>query len=224
MQAVVRVLVGVVLAGLAGLVLGLGTGWLTLGRGTDVPDQAPPPGPPLAPVVALPQAPTPAAAVDVNKLLNEQKKPQKAVPAPVPPPPGPDVVEETPLVGDPSLLPRGPGRTALLDLDAAGLSSVAVRVGVLNRDGAANWARFAKNPKVATLAGPQARVELLHLGLDAEARPIMLHVRTVDEARVEGVVPLVNGDVRIPVLADPDPPTLAPPPPKAPPEDEPAPE
>ena len=226
MQAAMRILGAMVLAGLMGLALGLGAGWLTLGRGATVPDEVPPAGPPLAPAVALADVPTPSAAVDVAKLLADDPK-GKAAQKPVAPSPqlhAPDVVEETPLVGDPSLLPRGPGRTAILDLDAAGLGALQVRVGVLNRDGAANWARFAKNPRVATLQGPQARVELLHLGLDAEARPVMAHIRTVDEARVEGVIPLLAGDVRVPVLADPDPPTLAPPAVKPPPEEEPAPE
>lgn len=227
MQAALRILGVVVLAGLAGLVVGLGAGWLTLGRGATVPDEVPPAGPPLAPEVALAAAPTPSAGVDVAKLLADTPK-GKAAPKTTAPAAGlhaPDVQEEMPLIGDPSLLPRGPGRTAILDLETAGLSAVQVRVGVLNRDGAANWARFAKNPRVATLQGPQARVELLHLGLDAEARPVMAHVRTVDEGRVEGVIPLIAGDVRIPVLADPDPPTLPPVPVKPPPEeDAPAPE
>ncbi len=226
MQAAMRILGAMVLAGLMGLLLGLGAGWLTLGRGATVPDEVPPARPPLAPAVALADVPTPSAAVDVAKLLADDPK-AKATQQPVAPSPqlhAPDVVEEMPLVGDPSLLPRGPGRTAILDLDAAGLGALQVRVGVLNRDGAANWARFAKNPRVATLQGPQARVELLHLGLDAEARPVMAHIRTVDDARVEGVIPLLAGDVRVPVLADPDPPTLAPPAVKPPPEEEPAPE
>ncbi len=225
MQAMLRIVVVVVLAGLVGLGAGLGAGWLTLGRGAVAPDEAPVPGPPLAPAIALSDAPPPSAAVDVAKLLAEEPKVKPVAKAPTEPPAtAPDVLEETPLAGDPSLLPRGPGHTALLDLETAGLTSVQVRLGTLNRDGAANWAKFAKNPRVATLQGPQARVELLHLGFDAEARPVLAHIRTVDEARVEGIVALLAGDVRVPVLADPDPPQLAPPPVKAPPEEEPAPE
>ncbi len=222
MQAVLRIVGATVLAGLVGLAVGLGAGWVTLGRGATVADEVPVAAAPLAPDVALPAAPTPAAAVDVGKLLAEQPKDKGAV-KPVTPSPQehtPDVIEETPLVGDPSLLPRGPGRTAILDLEAAGLPTLQVRLGVLNRDGAALWARFAKNPKVATLQGPQARVELLHLGFDAEARPVLAHIRTVDDARVEGVISLVTTDSRIPVLADPDPPDLTPPPVKPPAEDD----
>ena len=220
MQAVLRVLGAMVLAGLLGLALGLGTGWLTLGRETAVPDEVPPAGPALAPAIALAAVPTPSAGVDMAKLMAETPKaapPQKPLP---PVANAPDVLEEMPLVGDPSLLPRGPGKTALLDLESAGLATLQVRAGSLARDGAANWAKFAKNPRVATLQGPQARVELLHLGFDAEARPILAHVRTVDDARVEGVIALQAGDVRVPVLADPDPPALAPPSQKGPPEDE----
>ncbi len=217
MQTVVRIVAAMVVAGLLGLALGLGAGWLTLGRVGAAPDEAPEPGPPLAPQIAVPDVPTPTSAVDVAKLMAETPT-RKPAAQPAPQPSAPDVVEETPLVGDPSLLPRGPGHTALLDLDAAGLTTLQVRLGTLNRDGAALWARFAKNPRVATLEGPQARVELLHLGFDAEARPVLAHIRTVDDARVEGIVPLVSGDVRVPVLADPDPPELAPPPVKAPPQ------
>ncbi len=210
MQALVRIVAAMVLAGLLGLAVGLGLGWLTLGRQGAAPDGVPVAGPSLAPEIALPEVQTPSAAVDVAKLMAEQPTARPTVKAPQPTANAPDVVEETPLVGDPSLLPRGPGHTALLDLEAAGLPSVQVRLGTLNRDGAANWARFAKNPRVATLAGPQARVELLHLGFDAEARPVLAHIRTVDDARQEGIVALVTGDVRVPVLADPDPPVLAP--------------
>lgn len=226
MQAVLRIVGAAVLAGLVGLALGLGAGWLTLGRGAVAPDDVSPGGPPLAPEVTLPDVQTPSAAVDVAKLMAEagRGKPAPKQPTPAPAPQAPDVLEETPLVGDPSLLARGPGHTALLDLEAAGLTTLQVRLGTLTRDGAANWARFAKNPRVATLQGPQARVELLHLGFDAEARPVLAHIRTVDDARVEGIIPLQVGDVRVPVLEDPDPPTLAPPPVKAPPEEEPAPE
>lgn len=208
-----------------GLLAGLLTGWLTLGRVAQPPEKAPifagtiaPPAPTTLPAV-------PTETVSAKELLAEPPKPKKIAEKVQPlPQNSPDVVEEKRLEGDPTLLLRGPGHTALLDLEAAGMKSLQVREGSLTRDGAANWNHFAKKPRVATLLGPQARVELLHLGLDAEARPILAHVRTVDASRVEGIVPLLNGDVRLPVLADPDPPTLAPPPEKAPAEDDGAPQ
>ena len=230
MRAGMRVILAMAAAGLVGLLVGLGGGWVALGREARPPLDAPPPEPPIAPPLAAPLPRSPTETVDVQKLIAAE--PRRPLPTQRPEagplrPQTPDVVEETPLVGDPSLLPRGPGRTALLDLGAAGLPSVVVRQGQLSRDGAANWAKFSRNPRVATLQGPQPRVELLHLGFDAEARPVMAHVRTVEPARVEGVIALQAGDVRIPVLADPDPPQLEPivppapaaptPPPEAPP-------
>ena len=206
--------------GVAALLLGLLAGWLTWGRVGQPPEEAPATGPALAPAVALPTLPTPTDAPKVADLVKEPARTAKpTVPAPEPVA-TPDVVEEKRLEGDPTLLPRGPGHTALLDLGTAGLPQLVVRAGSLNRDGAANWATYAKRPRVATLTGPEARVELLHLGLDADARPILAHIRTVDAARVEGIVPLIQGETRISVLADPDPPVLEPPPQKAAPEDD----
>lgn len=193
------------------LLLGLLVGWFTLGRRDQPPEEAPHWAEPLAPAVALPAPVTPEAVAKVADLDKEPPRPAKVVAPPAEPVPAPDVVEEKRLEGDPTLLPRGPGRTALLDLESAGLTQLVVRAGALTRDGAANWASFAKRPRVATLSGPQPRVELLHLGLNADARPILAHIRTVDAARVEGVIALFQGEVRIFVLADPDPPVLEPP-------------
>ncbi len=204
---------------IGGLAVGLGTGFLALGQAS-TPPQIAPQGEPLAPAVvvqAMPAPPTPTApstpmgsgvpapTQDARIAPKPGTAPAVAIQAglaPVPPPP-----DARPRGVDPievSLVPRGPGRFALLDLQAAGVSSLIVRQGTLLRDGAANWATFVNRPKLTVLKGAQVRVEWLHLGFDAEARPIVAHVRTTGHAagEIEGVVTLKVGEVFLPVRAD----------------------
>ncbi|MSP91133.1 MAG: hypothetical protein EXR79_04920 [Myxococcales bacterium] len=99
-----------------------------------------------------------------------------------------------------SLIPRGPGRFALLDLAAAHLGAVALRAGRLERDGARQPRAFTSAPKLAVLRGERVRVELLHVATDAEAQPILAHVRTA--AGLEGIVLLRSGGLAIRLLPD----------------------
>lgn len=90
------------------------------------------------------------------------------------------------------VIPHGPGRFATLDLQAAELSQLPVYQGTLLRDGLANPAAITRAPKIATLRGPEPRVELLHLGFDREAQPVSAHVRLTEgpAAGQEGMVVL----------------------------------
>jgi hypothetical protein len=212
-----RLVLQLILMLFAGLALGLGVGYLAIGRASAPPTTLPASELPLAPPVsthalapALPDAATPSdEEPPPPQLAHVAPSPMQAGLVPVPP------ASAHKLDVDPSeisLVPRGPGHFAWLDLRAAGIPSVTVRQGILTRDGAANWANFANKPKVALLKGPSVRVELLHLGFDAEARPIVAHVRTTGHAggEVEGIVPLKIGEVFLPVRADLD----SPPPPR----------
>lgn len=78
------------------------------------------------------------------------------------------------------VIPHGPGRFALLQLEAAGLTHLAVYQGSMIRDGLAHPPAILRAPKVATLRGSEVRVELLHLGFDREAQPIAAHIRLVE--------------------------------------------
>lgn len=100
---------------------------------------------------------------------------------------------------DVSLIPRGKGHFALLDLETAQVAALTIREGSLQRDGAAAYKNYSGNAKVGVLKGPRPRVELLHLGFDAEARPILAHIRTAGHAagEVEGIVALKQGPVFI---------------------------
>lgn len=214
-----RIVLQLVLLLIVGLAVGLGLGYVAIGRASAPPALPASAQPPLAPAVA-PPPPASALPSAITPSLDEPPPPQlarapqvqplQAGLVPLPPPSGrqPDV--------DPSeisLVPRGPGHFAFLDLQGAGVPSVTVRQGVLARDGAANWATFANKPKLALLKGPSVRVELLHLGFDGEARPVVAHVRTTGHAggEVEGIVPLKVGDVFLKVRADLDTPPPAPP-------------
>ncbi len=141
---------------------------------------------------------------------------------------------------DPSLIARGPGKFAFVLIGEAGLKTLLVRQGALERDGDGRFAPFAKAPIVARLRGPEARVELLHLGFDRDGRATLAHVRvpgttvarpagaplaaaaSVGKAPTppadpstswaEGVVSLVHGDstVRLRAEAPLEPPAEAP--------------
>jgi hypothetical protein len=202
---------------LGGLVLGLGVGWLAIGR-AQVPD-APPGWPdalvPAAPPGAPPSAAAAAAAQVDSPAGRRAQLPAAAAQSPAPAARAPaqpaEASAETPPPAagfDPiaiSLIPRGPGRYAILDLAAVDIPQVDVRQGVLSRNGAASWAQFAKRPRLTVLRDPQVRVELLHVGFDREAVPVVAHIRTTGHAggEVEGMIPLRVGDVQLPMRADP---------------------
>lgn len=78
------------------------------------------------------------------------------------------------------VLPHGPGHFASLQLEAAGLTQLALYQGSMVRDGLAHPPAILRAPKVATLRGSEVRVELLHLGFDREAQPIAAHVRLTE--------------------------------------------
>lgn len=88
------------------------------------------------------------------------------------------------------VIPHGPGRFATLDLATAELPTLSVYQGSLTRDGLANPAAISRASKIATLRGPEPKVELLHLGFDREAQPVAAHVRLAEgpAAGQEGLV------------------------------------
>jgi len=186
---------------LGGIALGMAIGFGAWGSAQEPPALQLPPPPPLpAPVATVllavdpPEPATAAVAPAGIQVLEAPTRPPLGATAPA-------------VVWDASLVPRGPGRYALLDLQAAGAGSLVVRAGRLERDGAAQPRLFAQAAKVGVLRGPRAKVELLHLGFDHEARPVLAHVRSVGATPAfEGVVTLKLGEVFIPLLADPDPP------------------
>lgn len=169
----------------------------------------------VPPALDLPPPPAVVAVPELAARVAEKPADVAAAAAPVPSPPAALAPEPPPAatveaapgppatLWDASLVPRGPGRFALLDLQAAGVTTLTVRAGQLARDGAASMRTFANNPRVATLRGPLARVELLHLGFDAEARPVLAHVRVPGTA-AEGVVALKQGEIFVPVMRDPE--------------------
>jgi hypothetical protein len=197
-----------------GLSVGLGIGWMaTADRRTAPPLaashlQEPADGPPDIPAIAPPAAHTPAgAAIPAPDVAGEldAREGQDAADAG-----DPDAALLVPAAFDgdaaptfdPHLLPRGPGRFAVIDLSTTELALVPVRAGKLDRDGAAPPHLFQKATKLAVIRAPGERVELLHLGYDREATPVLAHVRTA--AGIEGVIALVQGDVRVPLLPDPE--------------------
>lgn len=115
-----------------------------------------PPQPSTAAGPAQAEGPAPAPVVDGN-----------ATAAALPP-------------SDILVLPHGPGHFASLQLEAAGLTQLAVYQGSMVRDGLAHPPAILRAPKVATLRGSEVRVELLHLGFDREAQPIAAHVRLTE--------------------------------------------
>ncbi len=113
--------------------------------------------------------------------------------------------EKSPILEDASLVARGPGQFALLDLAAAQVGRLHIRQGVMERDGAGRFAKWAKNPRVGQLRGRQVRVELLHLGFDGDGRPTVAHIRTTEDPPVEGVVSLMHDEKYIAVRPVPRP-------------------
>ena len=203
MHVAVQLAIGLV----GGAALGLGIGRATAGTA-----QTPP-----AFVLAAPSAATAAAAPEAAAAApapaaapaSDPRPP--ADPAPAAAPAGDAAAAE----GDPviparagvdgagavdiSLLVRGKGHFAFVDLETAQVTALTIRQGELQRDGAANFKTFAGRPKVGVLKGPRPRVELLHLGFDAEARPILAHIRTTGHAagEVEGIIALKQAEIFI---------------------------
>jgi hypothetical protein len=204
-------LLGAIVVGLA---VGLALGWVTTtDRRTapplagslpqelaEVPTDDREIGPPAAPTPALPAPATPdasnASIAGAGLDADTAADPDDALLVPA------AFDGDAPPAFDPHLLPRGPGRFALIDLSPSGLAAVPVRAGKLDRDGPAPPHLFQKAMKVTLIRAPGERVELLHLGYDREATPVLAHVRTL--AGVEGVIALVQGDLRIPLLPDPE--------------------
>lgn len=113
--------------------------------------------------------------------------------------------EAVPLAdADPALIRRGPGHYARLDPSPAGLTSLIVREGAMERDGDGRFSPFARNPVVARLRandGP-IRVELLHLGFDRDGHATVAHVRTTGPEPKEGVISLKFRRGMVAVLPD----------------------
>ena len=104
---------------------------------------------------------------------------------------------------DPALIKRGPGQHARLDLRAAGIGTLLVREGRMERDGDGRFGPFARNPVVARLRGDApVRVELLHLGFDRDGHATVAHIRTLDPTPVEGVASLKHRGGFVAVLPD----------------------
>jgi hypothetical protein len=215
---------------LASGVVGLTVGYLALGRSQVPPEQAPsaialPPPPPAAP------APPPVEAAQADPSVKakapaatravrapQTQAPTVAVPGGV----APGALGDDPFVParasldaaaattDTSMLTTGPGRFVFLELQAAAITSLTMREGQLARNGAATYGKFAQNAKVGTVKGARPRVELLHVGWDREARPVVAHIRTTGSPPIEGIVALKIGEVFVAVTPDKSAPAVLP--------------
>lgn len=213
---------------IAGVVVGGLASWL-VHRG----DTIPPALPALAsvdPTVPLPAGGTATAlsllpAPAASEAPATSAKPSAAV-APAEPDAAtvPSAPTLAPGSSDPAALRqlrRGEGSFVVVDLGAVGMKSLLVRAGTLRRDGPVDAKALLKAPKVHVLRGPLAKVELLHFGYDAEAQPVVAHVRTVGrpDGDVEGIIAVrlqVAGQpgaepllAWLPMQVDPDPPVRA---------------
>jgi hypothetical protein len=207
---------------LASGIVGLTVGYLALGRSQVPPEQAPsavalPPPPPAAPApppVAAPQV-DPSAKAKAPAASRAARAPQTAAPTvAVPGGAALGAVGDAPFVParasvdaaaattDTSMLTTGPGRFVFLELQTAAIPSLTMREGQLARNGAASYGKFAQNPKVGAVKGARPRVELLHIGWDREARPVVAHIRTTGSPPIEGIVALKIGDVFVAVTPD----------------------
>lgn len=128
-------------------------------------------------------------------------------------PPTTDDEDDAPLVpstvhqravfdDDITLIPRGPGRYAVLDIRPVHRKKLSIHAGALERDGGASFSDFAKHRTVGYLRGPKARVELLHLGFDRDGVPTLAHIRPANRPLLEGIVSLRRGDRLVRVLPD----------------------
>ncbi len=92
---------------------------------------------------------------------------------------------------------------ARLDLGAAGIGTLLVREGRMERDGDGRFSPFARNPVVTRLRGDgPIRVELLHLGFDRDGHATVAHIRTTDAEPIEGVASLKHRGGYVAVLPD----------------------
>lgn len=188
--------------GLAGgLLVGSAIGWGTAKNATP-PVLAPAVS--VDPTVGLPQGGTATAlALVVDNAAPGTDVADPANPATQPPnkpgneaePAGTDAAAEVlaPGSAQPAALrqlQRGEGAFVLVDLQAVGMTALVVHGGSLRRDGTVDAKALLKTPKIHTLRGPVAKAELLHLGYDAEAQPVVAHIRTVDRpgGEVEGII------------------------------------
>jgi len=186
-----------------GAAAGAAYGIFVLAPGTSAPSEPPP----VELLGKLPAAPAPVAMTPVvARVESPTEDAENAGPVDEPGEGDPDGATDTkPLVpssasrykvfdDDITLVPRGPGRFAILDLRPIGRSKLTIRAGRLERDGGGNYANFARNRQVGVLRGRKNKVELLNLGFDKEGIPTMAHIRTVGGRQVEGVVSLRRGD------------------------------
>ncbi len=200
-----QILLAIVIGVVAGVMLG-GTWLMPLNEPPDLPHLAGHSSD--AKGLAGPATPTDADLADLLAGRPARRQAQPAAPAAPPSDESEDSAVLVPsnaaaaVVEDASLVVRGPGHYALLDLAAAGVGGLNIRQGAMVRDGDGRFTRWAKKPKVGRLSGRQARVELLHLGFDAEGQPTVAHIRTVQEPFVEGVVSLFHDERYVPVRSD----------------------
>ncbi len=173
-----------------GLLLGSTAGWVQM-REHRPPQQhgAPLPGVEAAPVFeaqtalfAEMAAAQTAAQAQANQQADKAAPASATAPMPSTAPTEPEPKDANPVI----ILPHGPGFFAELDLAAAGLPSVPLYAGTMQRDGLANPAQTAKGTKIGNLRGPLARVELLHIGFQKDALPAVIHIKTPEGT--EGLV------------------------------------
>jgi hypothetical protein len=93
---------------------------------------------------------------------------------------------------DVTLIPRGPGKYAIVDLQASGRKRLVIHQGSMERDGNGSIEPYKAKPRVGVIRGTHVPVELLHLGFDEEGRAVIAHIRTTDDPPVEGIVILAT--------------------------------
>ncbi len=190
-----------------------------LGNSTPSPGEAPAlPGVEVA-APAERTAPLFASATPAEAPAEATANLQAAAPVEAPAAPGavarpsPDKPPNEILV-----LPHGPGHFARVDLAAAGLNSLPIYAGTMNRDGPAQLTSIQRAAKVGSLKGPEAEVEWIHAGFDHDARLVAAHVR-VPDGGPEGLIVLLvtrKGQPEVLLPLRPDPSRQAEPPAKVP--------
>jgi hypothetical protein len=170
---------------LVGGTVGVLAGWHDAPRAS-----TPPPLPLRTPGVEPPPAALPAVPLLAEASATRAPAVTAATPRPaVLPPPLPPLDTRTVPAGQALILPHGPGHKATLLLKEASIPALLVHEGTMNRDGPADVTKVLRAPTIGQLRGPEAVVELLHLGFDSEARPVVAHVRPVGKGP-EGLVVL----------------------------------
>jgi|GEM_PF-3213212 len=159
--------------------------------------------PPLAATPVVVAAPVPAGEDEAD--AGGEPEPAQAANAADRPDGGllvPSTVHESAVFDDDiTLIPRGPGRFAVLDLRPIGQRVLTIRAGQMQRDGG-GVGDIKSRRRVGIVRGPKVRVELLHLGFDREGRPTVAHVRTTGSPPIEGVISLRRGERTVRVLPD----------------------